>query len=99
MNETSLYVHWNSTRARDYILYYWKTSAPSDVYTIATASLSYNLNEMDSNTYYGIIVSGGNRLGYVNSSVAVGYTMPGGMYAINLNFAQAKKHDYMSLKI
>ena len=70
-------------RAEDYILYYWKTSAPYDVYTIATASTSYNSNELDSNTYYRIIVSGGNRLGYVNSSVAVGYTTPGGTYVVN----------------
>ena len=88
MNKSSLYVHWNSIGADDYILYYWKTSAPSNVYTIATASLLYTFNEMDSKTYYGIIVSGGNRLGYVNSSVAVGYTMPGGMYAVNLNFLE-----------
>ena len=78
MNKSSLYVHWNSTGAEDYILYYWKASAPFDVYTITTASLSYKFNEMDSKTHYGIIVSGGNRLGYVNSSVAYGYTTPGG---------------------
>ena len=94
MNESSLHVHWNSTGAGDYILYYWKTSAPSDVYTITTASSSYNFNEMDSKTYYGIIVSGGNRLGYVNSSVAVGYTTPGGMHAVHLNLFK-KKPDYM----
>ena len=59
-------------------MYYWKTSTPSNVYNITTASASYNFTEMDSKTQYGIIVSGGNRLGYVNSSVAYGYTMPGG---------------------
>ena len=78
MNNSSLHVHWNSTGAEDFIVYYWKTSAPSNVYTIATASASYNFTEMDSKTHYGIIVSARNRLGYVNSSVAVGYTMPGG---------------------
>ena len=88
MNKSSLQVCWNSTGAEGYILYYWKTSAPSDVYTIATASTSYNFNEMDSKTYYGIIVSGRNRLGYVNSSVAVGYTMPGGMYDVNWNLRE-----------
>ena len=69
--------------AEGYILYYWKTSAPSSVYTIATASVSYNFTDMDSNTYYGIMVSGWNRLGKVNSSVVVGYTTPGGTYVVN----------------
>ena len=90
MNESSLYVHWDSIGADGYILYYWKTSAPSNVYKITTASASYNFTEMDSKTYYGIIVSGGNRLGYVNSSVAVGYTTPGGMHTVNLNLFKEK---------
>ena len=79
INESSLHVHWNSIGADTFIVYYWKKSAPSNVYNITAASVSYYFTEMDSKTHYGIIVSGGNRLGYVNSSVAYGYTMPGGM--------------------
>ena len=75
---TSLYINWTSSVADDYILYYWKESTPSNVYTATTTSTSYSITGLISNTAYKIVVSARNTIGSTNSSEVTGYTTPDG---------------------
>ena len=79
---TCLYLQWTSNGGDNFTLYYWKTSTPSDVSTVTTTSLSYNITGLDSNTAYKVIVSAGNVLGFSNSSEVEGCTIPEGVYNV-----------------
>ena len=76
---TNLYLQWTRSGGDTFTLYYWKTSTPSDVATVTTASMSYNITGLDSNTAYKIIVSARNVLGSSNSSEVKGCTIPEGI--------------------
>ena len=77
---SSLYLQWTRSGGDNFTLYYWKTSTPSDVSTVTTTSLSYNITGLDSNTAYKVIVSARNVLGFSNSSEVLVYTTPEGPY-------------------
>ena len=75
---TSIHLQWTRGGGDNFTLYYWKTSTPSNVSTVTTTSLSYNITGLDSNTAYKVIVSARTSLGSANSSEVVGYTTPEG---------------------
>ena len=75
----SLYLQWTSSGGDTFTLYYWKTSTPSNLSTVTTTSLSYNITGLDSNTAYKVIVSARNVLGSSNSSEVEGCTIPEGI--------------------
>ena len=77
----SLYLQWTSSGGDTFTLYYWKTSTPSDVSTVTTTSLSYNITGLDSNTAYKVIVSARNSVGSANSSAVKECTIPEGVYS------------------
>ena len=79
----SLYLQWTSSGGDNFILYYWKTSTPSNVSTVTTTSLSYNITGLDSNTAYKAIVSASNSVGSANSSDVPVCTIPEGIFHIN----------------
>ena len=79
---TSLYLQWTSSGGDNFILYYWKTSTPSDLSSVTTTSLSYNITGLDSNTAYKVIISARNVLGSSNSSEVKGCTIPEGVYYV-----------------
>ena len=75
----SIYLGWASSGADDYALYYWKTTAPSNVYTVTTASSPHNITGLESWTSYSMIVSARNVLRSTNSSTVKAQTASNGM--------------------
>ena len=93
---TGLYLQWRSIEADTFTLYYWKTSTPSDVSTVTTTSLPYNITGLDSNTEYKVIVSAMTNVGSANSSEVVGYTIPEGIYMYDMyDFTSLAQYMYI----
>ena len=94
---SSLYLQWTRNGGDTIILYYWKTSTPSNVSTVTTTSLSYNITGLDSNTAYKVIVSARTSVESANSSEVAGYTTPEGICIYD--FAWLALSMYIELRI